>query len=112
LRRHRRSVGAANAECGRDHDQCGTRSLHVELLGLGATVEGDTLSLLATDRYRMVLKEISWNPGTARTDGAALVPARVQRVQRCEQQSRVHQDRRPRVPGWRGQLSAQGGTGS
>ena len=45
--------------------------------GVRMEIEGDTLSLLATDRYRMALKEISWNPSSARTDGAALVPARV-----------------------------------
>ncbi|MFT3860080.1 DNA polymerase III subunit beta [Micropruina sp.] len=45
--------------------------------GVRMEIDGDTLSLLATDRYRMALKEITWNPGSARTDGAALVPARV-----------------------------------
>ena len=34
-------------------------------------------SLLATDRYRMALKEISWNPRRRGSDGAALVPAKV-----------------------------------
>ena len=45
--------------------------------GVRMEIDGDTLSLLATDRYRMALKEISWNPGSVRSDGAALVPARV-----------------------------------
>lgn len=45
--------------------------------GVRVEIEGDTLSLLATDRYRMALKEITWNPGSARAEGAALVPARV-----------------------------------
>ena len=45
--------------------------------GVRIEIEDDTLSLLATDRYRMALKEIPWNPGSARTAGAALVPARV-----------------------------------
>ena len=45
--------------------------------GVRMEIEGDTLSLLATDRYRMALKELPWKPQSARTDGAALVPARV-----------------------------------
>ena len=45
--------------------------------GVRMEIEGDTLSLLATDRYRMALKEIPWSPSGGRPDGAALVPARV-----------------------------------
>lgn len=45
--------------------------------GVRMEIEGGTLSLLATDRYRMALKEIPWNPSGPRADGAALVPARV-----------------------------------
>lgn len=45
--------------------------------GVRLEIEGDTLSLLATDRYRMALKEITWNPRSTRVEGAALVPARV-----------------------------------
>lgn len=45
--------------------------------GVRLEIEGDTLSLLATDRYRMALKEITWQPGSARAEGAALVPGRV-----------------------------------
>lgn len=45
--------------------------------GVRLEIEGDTLSLLATDRYRMALKEITWSPGSPRSAGAALVPARV-----------------------------------
>ncbi len=45
--------------------------------GVRMEIEGDTLSLLATDRYRMALKELTWNPSGAQRDGAALVPARV-----------------------------------
>lgn len=44
--------------------------------GVRMEIEADTLSLLATDRYRMALKELDWNP-RGRTEGAALVPARV-----------------------------------
>lgn len=45
--------------------------------GVRLEIEGDTLSLLATDRYRMALKELTWDPKTPRSEGAALVPARV-----------------------------------
>ena len=31
--------------------------------GVRVEIEGDTISLLATDRYRMALKEITWRPG-------------------------------------------------
>ncbi len=45
--------------------------------GVRVEIEGDTLSLLATDRYRMALKEINWNPGNPQISANALVPARV-----------------------------------
>lgn len=45
--------------------------------GVRMEIEGDTLSLLATDRYRMALKEVPWHPRSTRSEGAALVPARV-----------------------------------
>lgn len=45
--------------------------------GVRLEIDGDTLSLLATDRYRMALKEITWSPASGRSDAAALVPARV-----------------------------------
>ena len=45
--------------------------------GVRMEIEGDTLSLLATDRYRMAMKEIPWNPGSSDVSANALVPARV-----------------------------------
>ncbi|WP_028707489.1 DNA polymerase III subunit beta [Propionicicella superfundia] len=45
--------------------------------GVRMEISEDTLSLLATDRYRMALKEIPWTPATPAASGAALVPARV-----------------------------------
>ncbi len=45
--------------------------------GVRLEIEGDTLSLLATDRYRMALKELSWTPAATQATGAALVPAKV-----------------------------------
>ena len=44
--------------------------------GIRVEIENETLSLLATDRYRMALKALPWSP-QVRGDGAALVPARV-----------------------------------
>ena len=45
--------------------------------GIRLEIEGDTLSLLATDRYRMALKELTWQPTQAKTQAAAIVPGRV-----------------------------------
>ena len=45
--------------------------------GIRIEIEGDTVSLLATDRYRMALKELTWNPGSTSASATALVPARV-----------------------------------
>ena len=45
--------------------------------GIRIEIEGDTISLLATDRYRMALKELSWNPSSTSASATALVPARV-----------------------------------
>ena len=45
--------------------------------GVRVEIEGETLSLLATDRYRMALKELTWRPADSQASGAALVPAKV-----------------------------------
>ena len=45
--------------------------------GVRLEINGDQLSLLATDRYRMALKELAWRPASSSAEGAALVPARV-----------------------------------
>ncbi len=45
--------------------------------GIRVEIEGDTISLLATDRYRMALKELTWNPESTQASATALVPARV-----------------------------------
>jgi len=47
--------------------------------GVRIELTDDTLSLLATDRYRMALREMAWKPSSKKTDGAAIVPARVLR---------------------------------
>jgi DNA polymerase-3 subunit beta len=45
--------------------------------GVRVEIEDDTISLLATDRYRMALKELTWNPSKPQISATALVPARV-----------------------------------
>ena len=45
--------------------------------GVRVEIEGETISLLATDRYRMALKELGWSPGTPQISATALVPAKV-----------------------------------
>jgi DNA polymerase-3 subunit beta len=45
--------------------------------GVRVEIDDDTISLLATDRYRMALKELKWNPSRPQSSATALVPARV-----------------------------------
>lgn len=45
--------------------------------GVRVEIDGDTISLLATDRYRMAMKEITWNPASPDASAGALVPHRV-----------------------------------
>jgi DNA polymerase-3 subunit beta len=46
------------------------------LTGLRLELDGSTLSLLATDRYRAAVREIAWRPGDDGINLQALVPAR------------------------------------
>jgi len=46
------------------------------LTGIRMEIEGSTISLLATDRYRLALRELSWKPGTPNMSAIALVRAR------------------------------------
>jgi DNA polymerase-3 subunit beta len=45
--------------------------------GVRVEIEGETISLLATDRYRMALRELSWSPSSPQASATALVPAKV-----------------------------------
>lgn len=45
--------------------------------GVKVEINGENLSLLATDRYRMALKELTWNPSTPGVEGNVLVPGKV-----------------------------------
>jgi len=47
------------------------------LTGVRVEIEGDSISLLATDRFRLSHRELGWSPGTPDASLAALVPAKV-----------------------------------
>jgi DNA polymerase III subunit beta len=47
------------------------------LTGVKLEIDGDTLSLLATDRFRLSLRELDWRPVQSDLAISALVPARV-----------------------------------
>jgi DNA polymerase III subunit beta len=47
------------------------------LTGVRIEIEGSTISLLATDRFRLSLRELQWSPRTPDETVAALVPAKV-----------------------------------
>jgi DNA polymerase-3 subunit beta len=46
------------------------------MTGVRMEVEGETMALLATDRYRLALRELSWRPDDPQAHMQALVPAR------------------------------------
>ena len=47
------------------------------LTGVRLEMEGDGIAMLATDRFRLSSRELTWSPGAADTTAAALVPAKV-----------------------------------
>jgi DNA polymerase-3 subunit beta len=47
------------------------------LTGVRIEIDGSTISLLATDRFRLSHRELTWNPRTPDASAAALVPAKV-----------------------------------
>lgn len=47
------------------------------LTGVRIEIEGDSISLLATDRFRLSHRELGWDPGSTDASAAALVPAKV-----------------------------------
>ena len=47
------------------------------LTGVRIEIEGSQIALLATDRFRLALRELTWDPGTTDAQANALVPARV-----------------------------------
>ena len=46
------------------------------LTGVRIEIEGDTLTLAATDRYRLAVRTLKWRPASPDASGVALVPAR------------------------------------
>src|SRR3954449_12373460 len=46
------------------------------LTGVRIEIEGERLTLAATDRYRLALRELSWQPARTDINAVALVPAR------------------------------------
>ena len=46
------------------------------LTGVRIEIENDTLTLVSTDRYRLAVRELRWNPGRTGLSASVLVPAR------------------------------------
>jgi DNA polymerase III subunit beta len=46
------------------------------LTGVRVEIEGESLTLIATDRYRLAIRELRWNPARPDLSAAVLVPAR------------------------------------
>lgn len=47
------------------------------LTGVRLEMDGGTISMLATDRFRLAQRDLEWDPGSPDISSAALVPARV-----------------------------------
>lgn len=47
------------------------------LTGVRLEIDGDSIAMLATDRFRLAQRELTWAPATPDVSQAALVPARV-----------------------------------
>ncbi len=46
------------------------------LTGVRVEIDGERMTLLATDRYRLAMRELTWNPGSSDASHVALIPAR------------------------------------
>lgn len=46
------------------------------LTGVRMEIDGNRVVLAATDRFRLAVRELEWDPGSADTSGAVLVPAK------------------------------------
>ncbi len=64
------AVGQAVTAAGRD-------DMLPVLTGVRIEIDGSTISLLATDRFRLAHRELGWSPHTSDESVAALVPAKV-----------------------------------
>ncbi|WP_409484192.1 DNA polymerase III subunit beta [Arsenicicoccus dermatophilus] len=47
------------------------------LTGVRVEIQGDTMTLLATDRYRLAMRELTWSPSAPDAAHVALIPARL-----------------------------------
>ncbi len=64
------AVGQAVTAAGRD-------DMLPVLTGVRVEIEGSTINLLATDRFRLSHRELGWEPGASDASAAALIPAKV-----------------------------------
>ncbi|MFY9930210.1 MAG: DNA polymerase III subunit beta [Streptosporangiaceae bacterium] len=46
------------------------------ITGVNVEIDGDLIRLVATDRYRLAIRELGWNPAQPDTHGTLLVPAK------------------------------------
>ena len=46
------------------------------LTGVRMEIDGDKVTLLATDRYRLAMRELTWSPAATDASHVALIPAR------------------------------------
>ena len=46
------------------------------ITGVNLEIEGDTITLVATDRYRLAIRELGWNPARPADRSTLLVPAK------------------------------------
>ena len=83
------------------------------LTGVRVEIEGDTMTLLATDRYRLAMRELTWNPTATDASHVALIPARtlsdtatLARRQRLDRRRARHRRRRRRAGRLRGRSAA------
>jgi DNA polymerase-3 subunit beta len=64
------AVGQAVTAAGRD-------DMLPVLTGVRLEIDGSTISMLATDRFRLPQRELEWDPSSTDLSAAALVPAKV-----------------------------------
>jgi len=63
------AVGQSAAAAGRDDTLPALTGVRIE-------IEGDTLTLVSTDRYRLAIRELRWSPSRPDLSASVLVPAR------------------------------------
>ena len=76
-RRHGRAPTSSPPRSPRPSTAAGRDDMLPVLTGVRIEIEGSTIALLATDRYRLSLRESSGAPTSADLSATALVPARV-----------------------------------